>query len=771
MSRVNRSRPARAGASLVIIAMLIIGPAAAPPASASTITLVPGLPADQAAMVGGPATTVYDPADESPAWQPIANAFDGGTVAAPTRMINIGFKEHYDFDPYSNGLEIRSSDGGRTYSAPVPQDVVEVATRRSDGKIIGAIFKGQGHTNPPSSTFTMKLRIAADDDPNVGTDLIADVDISPLIFFHPTNQFFPTAIVQVPQGPLLMAGYSNLRDADGVMRTSSYLLQSTDGGAHWTLRSVIAASTAALQYNETGMVLDAGGDLLVAIRDSRYSQFNLRRSTDLGLTWGPITTPVLADGQEWPARIMPRLELLPNGILALESGRLDNWVAVSFAGDGRVWDRAYRFYTNHNDAQPTDPNEGSSGNGGLAVVAANRIAAFADSCHPFVRQGVRHNKCIWQSPPMTDTEEFMIKQSLIDVLTPGTGKIDLAGKLRAGRISITSDLGAVAGRPRTGAAGAIDGSTELWSGAFRSGTGDGTYEIELDREYTLAKVGLSLMLGTTQDAVVQTKRTLDDPWTTWHTATGQESYALRYSPDTLAPVRARYVRISTGAASACPPGVAAPCSGLNELELYAADVDSFENDPVDGIPRGWAVRRTVDDGGTAHLGVWVSTSTSGSGTGRAMRIVDDSTEHLPLAQQDTGSSVVKSLEFRFKADQWRPAQTGAPDSMFRFGLRTATGVAYQLGVAATGELRWYDDAAGTWSTVGAVRADPAGWSTIRVQAGPRSAQLFVDGRRVGAVARSDAATTPMIGHQFSGSATAYAQESFVVDDVVTGPEK
>jgi hypothetical protein len=83
--------------------------------------------------------------------------------------------------------------------------------------------------------------------------------------------------------------------------------------------------------------------------------------------------------------------------------------------------------------------------------------------------------------------------------------------------------------------------------------------------------------------------------------TNQEGYALRHTSPT--PRKARYVRVVTGAASYCPPGVTAPCSMFNEIELYAADVDSFENDPVNGVPRGYSVDYTVDDQGRVTGGL------------------------------------------------------------------------------------------------------------------------------------------------------------------------
>jgi hypothetical protein len=55
-------------------------------------------------------------------------------------------------------------------------------------------------------------------------------------------------------------------------------------------------------------------------------------------------------------------------------------------------------------------------------------------------------------------------RAMADILTAGTGKIDLLSKAQLG-----GDLGAVAGHDRSGPRGAVDGSIELWLGAFRQG--------------------------------------------------------------------------------------------------------------------------------------------------------------------------------------------------------------------------------------------------------------------------------------------------------------
>ncbi|SCE80372.1 sialidase family protein [Micromonospora mirobrigensis] len=748
------------------------------PAEAVTRDEVAGLSPTAPALVVGPAGTVYDPVGDPPTWYAMTEAHDSGSVDAPNRLVHGGFLTNYDGGGYSPPGQMWSTDLAQTFTPTSPEGY-ETSARLDDGRVVRPVFTGQ--TSVSLNERTIRVQYSVDDGVTFFSEVNARLNIAPQTFFHPTANFFPNSVIQVPGGPLLMAGYAQIKDAGGNQVGTSLLMQSTDGGNSWTLRSTITQGTTAQTYSETAIVITSNGDLLAVSRSSSYDNLWARRSTDLGLTWtaAPQGIPefAISGGVRPFGRINPRLALLPNGILVLVAGRPDNHVAVSYDGTGKVWSAKQVFYANHDTADPQNMNKGSSGNADFAWTEANRAALLADTCHAIRYNNVDSNKCTLFGGTMSGgTTQFQLKRAFADILTPDTGKIDLVSKAASGAVQLTGDLGAVPGHPRTGARGAVDGSNEAWSSAVRSGSGTGTLDLTLDRAYTLSKVGLSLAIGATEDATVQTRLNVTDPWSDWYTVTGQRSYALKYSAG-LTPRTARYVRVVTGAASACPTGVTAPCSVLNEVELYANDVDSFENDPVNGIPRGYSIDRTVD-GSTGYLGIWVSQATAGSGTRRVLRIADSSTVHLPAIRRVDSSGPTKTLEFRFHPDKWRPSGTGVPTSGFLFdvlaspvnGTRPA---AYHLAAWFDGTIRAY--VGGTWRILGTGPAfDPSTscaptcvWSTIKVQATTTQATVSVGGTVIGTTTRSDGTTSNLTGHQFAASSTAYQDETFLVDDVYT----
>ncbi len=748
-----------------------------PEAVAITRTEIAGLSPTAPALVLGPDATVLD-GNASPTWYAMAEAYDSGTATAPTRPVFGGYVTHTDGDGYSTPSQLVSANRGLTFSQ-TSQEGYEASTRLDDGRVIQGEFLGQ--TSVTLQQRTIKMRYSDNDGATFPTEVTASLNIAPQTFSHHTANFFPTSMVQVPGGLLLMAGYGILDIGSGTGVGSALLMQSSDGGASWTLRSTVAQGSTALGFSETAIALTSNGQLLAVSRSSSYDNLWERRSTTLGSTWttAPQGIPEFAkdsSGNRPFGRINPRLALLPNGILALVAGRPDNHIALSYDGTGNTWDVKKNFYHNHDTANPQDMNEGSSANADFAWTEANRAVLLADTCHAVRFQGVNYNKCTWHANTMSDgIYDYQIKRVMADVLTADTGKIDLAGKVSAGTVSLGGNLGTtVPGHPRTGNRGAVDGSNEAWSSAVRSG-GGGTFDITLDRTYALSKVGLSLAIGGAESATVQTRVNPTDPWSTWYTTT-QTTYALRYSTG-LAPRSARYVRVLTGTSSVCPTGVAAPCSLLNEIELYANDVDSFENDPVNGIPRGYSVDYTVGNDGVGHQGVWASQATSGSGSGRVARIVDDSGDHLPALRRTEAATSVKTVEFRFHPDQWRPVGQGAA-SAFLFGvLATPVGgarqVAYHLAIWHDGTVRFHNGS--EWRTLGTGPAlNPSTsctggciWNTVRVRATTTQAVVSVNGTAIGTATRFDRGSSSLVGHQFSASSTADAAESFVVDDIYT----
>ncbi|WP_367129319.1 sialidase family protein [Saccharothrix sp. HUAS TT1] len=709
--------------------------------------------------------TTYNPAGDPPTWNAVAEAHDSGTVASPTRPVYAGYVKWYDADGYLPLGALLSTDGGSSFVTS-SQDGFEASARLTDGRVLAPELTGQ--TSDSLQQRRMTMRYSTTDGATFGSAVTATVNVAPQSFVASSANFFPNAVVQVPNGPLLMSGYTNL----ATHGQSALLMESDDAGQSWTLRSPIVLGNATRKFTETAIVLASDGALIAVSRSSDYDNLWKRRSTTLGETWTAAAAPIPefapdSAGNRPFGRINPRLALLPNGILALVAGRPDNHVALSYDGTGNSWNVKKVFYDNHSTADPQNLNEGTSGNADLAWTAANRAVLVADSCHAITYQGTHYNKCAWHNAPMSGgTEEFQIKHVLADILTAGTGKIDLARKA-----TLSGDLGAVPGHARTGARGAVDGSHELWSSAFEEGD-SGTLDLVLDRPYTLSKVGLSLALGGAQSATVQTKLHAGDAWQDWLSVTDQTGHALKYhSPGAR---KAQHVRVLTGRASYCPPGVAAPCSVLNELELYSDDVDSFENDAIGGaVPRGYSLDYTVDDNGRGYQGIWVTQTVAG-GSSRALLIDDSSTVHLPAIRRSDSSSAVKTLDFRFSPQTWRTAAQGSGSALLFTVLATPVNgtrkSAFHFAAGSDGVIRYYVTATNTWTPVGAGQSfnpSTSTWSTFTVRATTTQATVSVNGSVIGTAPRADSATSNLTGHQFSASSTALANETFLIDDVYT----
>ncbi|MET0134074.1 MAG: sialidase family protein [Kibdelosporangium sp.] len=748
----------------LLIAAVMTGTIVQAQVASAATTEIAGASPTAPALILGSEGTAYNPSGSAVAWYATAEAHDSGTAAAPTRPVYAGYVSHFDGAAGTPLGGLVSANGGQTF-APSTQAGFEPSARLDDGRVLVPEFTGQASDSLQQRR--MLMRYSANDGATFPSTVTATLNIAPQSFSGTGNNFFPTAVLQVPNGPLLMAGYAGL--TNGGM--SAVLMQSANAGQTWTLRSVIAQGTSARTYSETGLTLTANGDLLAVSRSSTYDNLWERRSTNLGLGWTTSAPQPIAEfaadaaGNRPFGRINPRLSLLPNGILALVAGRPDNHIALSHDGTGNSWNVKKMFYDNHSVADPQNLNEGTSGNADFAWTESNRATLLADTCHAITYQGSTYNKCSWHNATMSGgTKEFQIKRVMADILTADVGKIDLSAKAQ-----LAGDFTSIPGHSRTGLRGAVDGSTETWSSAVKPG-GPGTFDLTLDREYTLSKAGLSLAIGATQSATVQTKLNAGDAWQDWYSVADQKSFALRYSSP--AARKARYVRVLTGSASSCPPGVPAPCSVLNEIELYASDVNSFENDPVNGIPRGYSVDYTVDDQGVGHQGVWVSQSAGGSGSSRVLRIADGSAAHLPAVRRVDSSSSVKTLEFRFQPELWRPAGQGAA-SGFLFDL-LATPVnnvrraAFHFAIWNDGTIRYH--AGGVWKTVGTGPAlDPATglWSAIKIQASTTQARVTVNGTLIGTATRADGATNNLTGHQFAASSTIDAGETFLIDDVGT----
>ncbi|MCP2329420.1 hypothetical protein HDA40_007927 [Hamadaea flava] len=696
---------------------------------------------------------------------------DTGTAAEPSRAVSVPYATNYDFDhPWTYGYKV-TTDGGSTFQTGTYHGI---ALALDDGRLLAWDSDwGQAVAGPIRK---VNVQYSADSGTTWSTASQAQVDISPLSFVTTAN-FYPTSVIQVPGGPLLMGGYGG---TSGGM--TGFLLKSLDAGAHWTLVSVVGAADPTHAYTEVGLAQNAVGELVSVVRtqnptasgDASYYTLRIRRAqltavagapADRTVTWEtstPIALPAALD-----ATIMPRLSLLPNGMLALVGGRNHNWLAVSYAGDGRTWDYIGTFYRNYPSGVTGGNtfNYGSSGNASLAWTEPNRVLLTADTCHLLRNQdtGQVTNNCTRGGLNSPNTTAG-VQRVLADLLRRNVGKIDLGSKYRAGAIQVSSSLDSTfAAHPRTGVAAAFDGSNEQWSSAIAAGASQGTFDITLDGAYTLNRIGISQSVGHTQSSVVQTKLNAADPWTDWFTAGPNSRLAMTYYEPGAR--QARYVRIVTGASDGCLPGAGPDCSVLNELELYST-VDSFENDPLSGAtPRGWVVKETIVNG-AGRIGCWATQNTSGSGSSRALLINDAYTDHLPTAFQKANAAASRTVEFRTKFL--------VGDGPMLFGIRNTNtttfdsdDMAFHLMVSKSGAISYYKG--GTWNALPVAKTfDMAAWNKIAIQAtSPTSATVLINGIPIGTLPRTDGAAGALYGPQFSSSSTADTGDQFLIDDVLT----
>ncbi|MFI5735330.1 exo-alpha-sialidase [Kribbella sp. NPDC051587] len=97
----------------------------------------------------------------------------------------------------------------------------------------------------------------------------------------------------------------------------------------------------------------------------------------------------------------------------------------------------------------------------------------------------------------------------------------------------------------------------------------------------------------------------------------------------------------------------------------------------------------------------------------------------------------------------------------------AAGVIYHLNVQSNGAIQWYDGA--SWSPLApAGTVHLAAWNTFRVDGGPGSAQVSVNGAVVGTANRAGtAAVLDLTGYQFASNGTVPQGDKVFFDDVRT----
>lgn len=690
----------------------------------------------------GPLATVYEPSDPTEiAGFPRAYGFDVGQGAAARRKIVIGITQNEDDANATQRLSSAvSSDGGETFpSSALTFDAGHPTqtVRLLDGRVLDVGFRPTGAT---ADTLTIDVAHSADDAASFtassATVQLAQ-DIAPLGRTHLGLPLMADGTVMVPHY-VAFAGDS---------AHSVVLLSSTDGGQSWQQRGIIVRAQGSTAYNETSVARTSTGDLLAVFRVHEagvLSPLAYARSADDGLTWSTPQPLQVVFGSDPPAPrigVDPRLQLMPNGVLVLSSGRPDNWIACSWDGTGDSFEAATITYVNR-PAPPGHQDHGSSGYSGMAFTAPNRLVLTGDNCAPS-----------WGCPPgdtgFTVDDRYRVWRRLVDVLTPGVGKIDLWTKLHAGVATVDTNMSYTsADHPRAAPAGAFDGSTEIWSAAVRLGNEPGTYTIALDRQYFLHRIGLALAVGRPARA---TLRVSDDGvrWSVPIVDTTTSHDAMVYI-DLPQAARARHVRLTVDPAD-CPGDLGGECATLTELELYG-DVDSFENDALGAVPRGYEGSDLVH----------VAWSEQGDSR-RALHIDDTSaTEHAQVSYRQSASAR-KNLSFRLLP---RALPGGFLFDLLGEDAADAVVSAYHLAIFPDGSIRHWDAGSAAWTAV----SDPAvvalgAWSELSIQADTAQAVVSVDGEQVATVVPSSPGSTALIGHAFASAGTAPVGDDLLIDDV------
>lgn len=366
----------------------------------------------------------------------------------------------------------------------------------------------------------------------------------------------------LPDGTLLVPAYTVLT---GSSRQLSIVLQSTDQGLTWSLRSTIPGG-ATPGTNEVGWSRTTDGQLTAVLRTTdNPARLVQSFSADDGLTWD-VPVPLRGPDGAQVTGIYPDLVLQPNGTMLLSTGRPDVRVLVSYDGTGRAWNTQSTVFANYPSTGNNGRYDGTSGNTTMEAVGANRSVVFFDQCH------------VWGCGAYN--EQMGISAEYVSAVTPGAGRIDIMSQLLDGTATVSGTFakGNEETFPERRPEGAFDGSSSPTAAAVLAAPASAVPQliVKLDRSYQLNKIGLMLGSGQPQSATVS----LSADGVTWSApvvaATDRRDWAMRYTD--FPAQQAQYIKV------AGPPGTA---TTVTELEAYAADVDTFENEKPFAVPRGW----------------------------------------------------------------------------------------------------------------------------------------------------------------------------------------
>lgn len=543
-------------------------------------------------------------------------------------------------------------------------------------------------------------------------------------------------LMQLADGTLITAAYGRYV---GDANWSSLILQSTDEGLTWTQRGAISNGQPNQGTSEVGFARTTDGRLIAVLRGSPESRGLLQSySSDDGRTW-TVPTKLIAPTDTVNSAIEPSVVLQPNGILVLVFGRPDNNLLISADGKGDDWGSPQLVFEN----RPPDGywTHGSSGNTTMVSLDSSRSLVAGDLCAAWGCQ--------------EQGEQYGVFARNIDAVTPHVGRLDLRQLVKEGLVTISGTFARAPRKvPQTRPSGAVDGSSSpMAAAALAAANGSTWLTLKLDKTYSVNRIGLMLAKGVPQDAVVQ----LSVDGTHWAapviTAAHRVDYALRYAD--FAPQQARYVRVSAPAGGTL--------TAVNELEVYRSDAQTFDNDVVNAVPRGWvnATHASTVDYRTSAAG----TPTAGLHSRRALRLLDQDSKALALAQRP------------FSA---RPAVTVDADLA---GMTLPGGMLLSLkGTDASGAavepwrlhfnlpaktINAYDGKA--WHVLGTLTDPPAAGDWRHLQVSADTTGLTVTfGAQTFTVATPNAAATSLNALEVSSIGTAFTGSSYYLDNVAIG---
>lgn len=547
-------------------------------------------------------------------------------------------------------------------------------------------------------------------------------------------------MLEEPDGSLYTCAY--IRFSSNISHTSqSFVLKSVDGGIIWKPiydSKGNPVSTSGNYSTDEGTITRCPDGSWLTVMKQHVSHpyatipMLMSKSTDKGQSWSTPTqlqglSPKDSRGKN------PCLALMPNGVVVLSWGTPD--VSLAFSVDnGITWTNLVKTFL--------DPggNKQPSGNTWVLPTSQNTILQFGDN---YARTLNPNTQAIWQKE--------------LEVVRPEQNRIDLKTKYEQGKITVsalTTLTSKFTNHPEARPVAAFDGGTSYWSSAM--GTNSGVYELDLQQPYNIKTIGVALLYGVKESAVVELS--LDGTrWIPVKSYTNTIHYCLNYT--TFNAVQARYVRVKVNGAGQI---------GLGELELYST-ASTFENNAAETIDVNGILPTGYVPNGTSPTQYGVSVVRGGYGyqSDRALKLYDNSSTWQAGVKKIVAAGNAKTLEFRC-----RPAAM-PPGSSVSWQIRgTVAGVeniVFYFAVFSDGKIKANNGSG--WKQIGTATlpVSSTNWKLIRVEADEfaNSATLYVDNKLMGTTVMyaDPARTTNLTGFAFNSNGIATSGELIYFDDV------